>query len=55
LAGKPVLCRATPCRIHAAVGERWNVASEVVIAWVLTLPAAAGVAALAYAAASLLA
>jgi PiT family inorganic phosphate transporter len=33
---------------------RWNVASDVVTAWVLTLPAAAAVAALAYAAASLL-
>jgi inorganic phosphate transporter, PiT family len=34
---------------------RWNVASDVVTAWVLTLPAAAAVAALTYAAASLLA
>jgi len=33
---------------------RWNVASDVVTAWVLTLPAAAAVAALAYAAAGLL-
>jgi PiT family inorganic phosphate transporter len=34
---------------------RWNIASEVVTAWVLTLPAAAAVAALAYGATSLIA
>jgi PiT family inorganic phosphate transporter len=34
---------------------RWNVASDVVTAWVLTLPAAAAVAALTYAAVGLFA
>ncbi|HTP85238.1 MAG TPA: inorganic phosphate transporter [Alphaproteobacteria bacterium] len=33
---------------------RWNIASNIVVAWVITLPAAAGVAALAYALAHLL-
>jgi PiT family inorganic phosphate transporter len=37
-----------------APAVRWNVASSIVYAWVITIPAAAGVAALAYWAVSLL-